>query len=41
MDFHSYRLLRLLLRNALTDRNASREMFMMDIDHSYYHEEAE
>jgi cell filamentation protein len=30
-----------LLRNALTDKIADREMFMKGIDYSYYYEEAE
>ncbi len=28
-----------LLKNALTDQNDSREMFMKGIDYSYYYEE--
>ncbi len=30
-----------LLKNALTDKINSREMFMKGIDYSYYYEEAE
>jgi cell filamentation protein len=30
-----------LLRNALTDKIADREMFMKGIDYSYYYEEEE
>jgi cell filamentation protein len=32
-------IIRLLLRNALTDEIASREMFMKGVDYSYYYEE--
>lgn len=33
------RILRELLKNALTDQIDSREMYMKGIDHSYYYEE--